>query len=112
MPSLEQIAKERAARGEKVKDFLSQAEVDALLKGVTAEDDYDEDDKISEYEWASAMAESDKEHARLNKRPRHDWETVSMSVSDWRKILELLEQQPIREFYGIYTTILCNIPRL
>ncbi len=114
MPTLADYVKAKEARGEKVGDFLSQDEVNALLKGVTGEDDGD--DQISEDDWAEAMAE----HAGLDQEdhqppskyfPRADWETIGMSVADWRKIVELLKTQPIGEFYDIYTTIISNLPR-
>lgn len=113
MPTLAQIIEQREVRGEKVKDFLSQEEVNALLKGVTGEED---DDQISEDDWAAAMAEQavlEQEDRQPPSKyfPRNDWETIGMSVADWRKIVELLKTQPIGEFYDIYTTIISNLPR-
>ena len=113
MPTLTQIIEQREARGEKTKDFLSQDEVNALLKGVTGEDD---DDSISEDDWAAAMAEQvECEHSDRQPPSKYrsiaDWETIGMSVADWRKIVELLKTQPIGEFYDIYTTIISNLPR-
>ena len=113
MPTLADYVKTKEARGEKVGDFLSQDEVNALLKGVTGEDD---DDQISEDDWAAAMAETavlEQEGRQPPSKyfPRADWETIGMSVADWRKIVELLKTQPIGEFYDIYTTIISNLPR-
>ncbi len=110
MPSIAQIIKDREANGEKVRDFLSQSEVDALLKGVTPET---EDPHISEDDWAAAMAVQADEECQASRQYsyRADWETIGMSVSDWRKIVELLKTQPIGEFYDIYTTIISNLPR-
>ena len=115
MPTLADYVKEREARGEKVGDFLSQDEVNALLRGVTGETDENADElPIDEDDWAAAMAEQmddDERQPPTKYSRRQDWETIGMSVADWRKLVELLKTQPIGEYYDIYTTIISNLPR-
>lgn len=58
MPTLQELCD--SGKVDMSQDFLSQSEVDALLKGVTGEDD----EAASEYDWAEAMGESAKAYPR------------------------------------------------
>ena len=118
MPKLSNYIKAREMRGEKVGDFLSQDEVNALFRGVTGEDD-EPDALVDEDDWAAAMAEhcDDADHLARRINPHQlyghpsGWESINMPIEDWRKIVALIETQPLGEYYEIYTRIISNLPR-
>ena len=87
------------------RDFLTQDEVNALLKGVTGEEE-----DVSEDAWAAAMAEQAKLECRHPNQNIEKTYSVTMPENAWRKLVDLLKPQPIGEFYHIYTAIVSKLP--
>jgi hypothetical protein len=63
-------------------DFLSQVEVDLLLKGVTGEDDF-----INEDDWVNAMSGADAEALKLERKVRYPEDGEKLTREEMIKIL-------------------------
>lgn len=82
--------------------FLSQAEVDALLRGVTSETEPDpRDDVITEAEWEESKRQAAQEaYDEINNFS--EMKTIELTSSQIQRLQTLLANQRIADFYDIY----------